>query len=110
MREQNHVINDNAVYEHIVVEGKGVAAVADSRMKVTQLVSEVMAYGWSPEELHFQHPHLSMGQIHSALAYYWDHEEEINQKIEDDLQYADILRRAAGETPFVTRLKATGLL
>jgi uncharacterized protein (DUF433 family) len=97
-------------YEHIVVEDEGVAVVADSRMKVAQLVSEVMAYGWSPEELHFQHPYLSMGQIHSALAYYWDHEEEINQQIEDDLQYTDRMRRAAGETPFVTRLKAKGLL
>ena len=97
-------------YEHIVVEDKGVAVVADSRMKVAQLVSEVMAYGWSPEELHFQHPHLSMGQIHSALAYYWDHQEEINQQIEDGLQYADGMRRTAGETPLVTRLKAKGLL
>jgi uncharacterized protein (DUF433 family) len=97
-------------YEHIVVEDKGVAVVAGPRMKVAQLVSEVMAYGWSPEELHFQHPHISMGQIHSALAYYWDHEEEINQQIEGDLQYADRMRRAAGETPLVARLKAKGLL
>jgi uncharacterized protein (DUF433 family) len=97
-------------YEHIVVQDEGVAVVADSRMKVAQLVSEVMAYGWSPEELHFQHPHLSMGQIHSALAYYWDHEEEISQQIEGDLQYADRTRRTAGETPLVARLKAKGLL
>lgn len=97
-------------YEHIVVDDNGVAVVADSRMKVAQLVSEVMAYGWSPEELHFQHPHLSMGQIHSALAYYWDHQEEINQQIEDDLQYADRMRLAAGETPLAARLKAKGLL
>jgi uncharacterized protein (DUF433 family) len=97
-------------YEHIVVEDKGVALIAGSKMKLAQLVSEVMAYGWSPEELHFQHPYLSMGQIHSALAYYWDHEEEINQQIEDDLQYSDRMRRAAGETPLVARLKAKGLL
>ena len=40
----------------------------------------------------------------------WDHQEEINQQIEDDLQYADGMRRAAGETPLVARLKANGLL
>jgi uncharacterized protein (DUF433 family) len=97
-------------YEHIMVQHEGVAVVAGSRMKVAQLVSEVMAYGWSPEELHFQHPHLSMGQIHSALAYYWDHQEEINQQIENDLQYVDRVRRAAGESPLVARLKAKGLL
>ncbi len=32
-------------------------------------VVEQKAYGWSAEELHFQHPYLTLGQIHSALAY-----------------------------------------
>jgi uncharacterized protein (DUF433 family) len=40
------------------------------------LVVEQQAYGWSPEELHFQHPYLTSGQIHSAPACYWDHREE----------------------------------
>ncbi|OGQ79996.1 MAG: hypothetical protein A2289_01440 [Deltaproteobacteria bacterium RIFOXYA12_FULL_58_15] len=43
-------------------------------MKVIVLVLEKSAYGWSPEELHFQHPYLTMGQIYSALSYYWDHQ------------------------------------
>lgn len=96
-------------YEHITIREDGVAVIADARMKVAQLVSEVMAYGWSPEELHFQHPYLSMGQIHSALAYYWDHQQEIDQQIEGDLQYADQMRQRAGESPVVARLKAKGL-
>lgn len=96
-------------YEHITIGEDGVAVIAEARMKVAQLVSEVMAYGWSPEELHFQHPYLSMGQIHSALAYYWDHQQEINQQIEADLQYADRMRRRIGESPLVARLKAKGL-
>ncbi len=45
-------------------------------MKVVELVTSVHAYGWSPEELHFQYPHLSMSHIYSALAYYWEHKEE----------------------------------
>ena len=98
------------VYEHIQVGEDGGASIADSGMKVAQLVTEVMAYGWSPEELHFQHPHLSMGQIHSALAYYWDHRQEIEQQIEGGLEYADQMRQRAGESPLVERLKAKGLL
>ena len=42
---------------------------------------EKTAYGWSPEELPFQHPYLSLGQIHSALAYYWDHQDALDQDI-----------------------------
>ncbi len=97
-------------YEHLTFNEKGVAIIEHTRMKVTQLVSEVMAYGWSPQELHFQHPHLSMGQIHTALAYYWDHKEEIECQIEEEIVNATRMQTAVGETPLVQRLKAKGLL
>jgi hypothetical protein len=79
-------------------------------MKVAQLAAEVMAYGWSPEELHFQHPHLSMGEIHAALAYYWDHRDDIEHQIEADLNYAEQLRNSSSPSRLVARLKAKGLL
>ncbi len=47
-----------------------------------ELVMAQMAYGWGPEELHFQHPYLTMSQIHSAFAYYWEHKEELDADIE----------------------------
>jgi len=50
-----------------------------------------------------------MGQIHSALAYYWDHQEEINRQIEAELQYVDQMRRRLGDSPLLARLKADGL-
>lgn len=34
--------------------------------KVVELVAEVKALGWSPEDLIFQLPHLTLGQVHSA--------------------------------------------
>jgi len=37
-------------------------------------------------ELHLQHSYLTMGQIHSALAYYYDHEDELSKDIEHRLQ------------------------
>jgi uncharacterized protein (DUF433 family) len=57
------------------------------------LVVKQQAYGWSPEELHFQHPYLTLGQIHSAPAYYWDHREELDRDIRRRLERADGLRR-----------------
>ena len=50
-----------------------------------------------------------MGQIHSALAYYWDHKEEIDRQIEADLDYADHMRKNSGESLLTARLKAKGL-
>ncbi|RKY57322.1 MAG: hypothetical protein DRP94_09195 [Candidatus Latescibacterota bacterium] len=96
-------------YEHIVIKD-GVPTIADTTMKVVELVAEKIAYGWSPEEIHFQHPYLTLGQIYSALAYYWDHIEELEEDIKRRLQYIDRLRREAGPSPLVDRLKAKGLL
>jgi uncharacterized protein (DUF433 family) len=96
-------------YEHIVLNDNGVPMIAGTTMKVVELVLDHLAYGWSPEELHFQHPYLTMGQVHSALAYYWDHQEELDQEIERITEYVKRMRRTIGPTPFEKRLKAEGL-
>ncbi len=97
-------------YQHIVLDQGGVPVIAGTTMKVIELVLAHVAYGWSPEELHFQFPHLSLGQIHSALAYYWDHQAELDQEIERRLESVDQLRPSVGESPLLTRLKARGLI
>jgi len=97
-------------YEYVVLNEKDVPVIAGTNMKVIELVLEKMAYGWSPEELHFQHPYLTLGQIYSALAYYWDHQEELDQDIERRLQFVDQVQRAMRPSPLVAKLKAKGLL
>ena len=52
-------------YEHVVLDDKGVPIIVGTNMKVIEIVLEKTAYGWSPEELYFQHPHLTLGQIYS---------------------------------------------
>ncbi|MEE8389412.1 MAG: hypothetical protein V3S14_01265 [Anaerolineae bacterium] len=54
-------------YEHIVLNEDGVSIIAGTNMKVLELVLGKIAYGWSPEELNFQHPYLTLGQIHCAI-------------------------------------------
>jgi uncharacterized protein (DUF433 family) len=93
-------------YEHIVLDENGVPFIAGTRMKVVELVLDNRAYGWSPEELHYQHPHLTLGQIHSALAYYWDHQEELDQDIERRLQFVDRLQQNGKPTPLEEKLNS----
>jgi uncharacterized protein (DUF433 family) len=95
-------------YAHIVVDEKGVPWIREANTKVVQLVAEVKAYGWSPEELAYQHPHLSLAQVHSALAYYWDHREEVEADLRRREELAEEIRREVGEHPLVARLRATG--
>lgn len=97
-------------YKHIVLDDRNIPAITGTSMKVIELITSVKAYGWSPEELHDNYPHLSMSKIYSALAYYWDHKEEIDNAIEQEAQWAAEARRAAGESPFVARLRTQGLL
>ena len=79
-------------------------------MKVLELASENGEYKWDSEQLRIQHPYLSLGQIHSALAYYYDHKDEVDHDIERRRQYAEQMREAAGPSPLAARLKSEGLI
>jgi hypothetical protein len=46
-------------YEHIVLEND-LPIIVGTTMKVIELVVEKTVYGWSPKEVHFQHPYLSL--------------------------------------------------
>ena len=97
-------------YKHIQLDERNLPIIAGTTMKVVELVTSVKAYGWSPEELHANYPHVSMSKIYSALAYYWDHKEEIDAEIERLDQWAEQARLQAGESPIAKKLRAQGLL
>ena len=97
-------------YEHIMLNEDQVPMIAGTTMKVIELVLDHLAYGWSPEELHFQHPSLTMGQIYSALAYYWDHKAELDQDIERRLQFVEQVQQSTKPPSLAERLKAKGLI
>lgn len=97
-------------YRHIVLDEDGTPIIAGANTKVVELIAEMQAHGLSPEELCFQLPHLSLGQIHSALAYYWDHKGEIDGDLERRHQRVESLRQELGQPPLVERLRRRGLL
>jgi uncharacterized protein (DUF433 family) len=97
-------------YQHVILDDEQVPTIIGTTMKVIELVLDSKAYGWSPEELQFQHPYLTMGQIHSALAYYWDHQEELDTDIEARLQFVDQLQQNTKPTSLEKRLREKGLI
>jgi uncharacterized protein (DUF433 family) len=92
-------------YAHIVLDSQGRPIIEGTRMKVSQVVSEHLNWGWSPEELHFQHPHLTLGQVYSALAYYWDHKEQIDRQFAEDSAEIERMRREAAPNPTLDKLR-----
>lgn len=97
-------------YKHIQLDERNIPIITGTTMKVVELITSVKAYDWSPKELHDNYPHLTMSQIHSALAYYWDHKEEIDADMERREQYAERLQKEAGESPLSKKLRAQGLI
>ena len=103
-------MTQTTAYEHIVTDESGVVLIDSTNMKVIELVLETTAYGWSAEEMQFQHPYLSLGQIHSALAYYWDHVEQLDSDIKRRMERVENLRTAARPSPLLEKLRAKGLV
>lgn len=99
-----------SVAPHIRQDDRGVAWIDDTNVKVIEVILDRLAYGWSPEEIHFQHPGLSLAQIHAALAFYYDHQSELDAQIAGQEQEAQRLRQEAADSPLIARLKASGLL
>ena len=97
-------------YKHIQIDELGNALIAGSTMKVAELATSYLTYGWGAGELYEQYPHLSLGQIYSALAYYWDHKEALDADMRRRETYVRELEDANPESPFVVRMKAEGIL
>src|SRR6185312_12583653 len=95
---------------HIRMDERGVAWIDDTNIKVIEVALDMTAHGWSPEEIHFQHPHLSLGQIHAALGYYYDNKAEIDEQMRRSTEKIERLRRQSGESPLRKRLRDMGKL
>jgi uncharacterized protein (DUF433 family) len=83
----------------IEIDDKGVPWISGANTKVVEVVLDKLAYGWTPEEMHRQHSHLSMAQIHAALSYYYEHQDEVDADIERRNRFVEEMR-AQNKNPF----------
>lgn len=90
-------------YPHIDISSAGVPFVEGTRTKVIEIVLDRLAHHWDAEEIQRQHPHLTLGQIYAALAYYHDHREAVDAAI--SRQFADVDRIAAQQETSLLREK-----
>ena len=97
-------------YKHIVLTDEGVPVIHGTGFKVKQLVGERRAYGSSPEELQFQHPQLSLAQVYSALAYYEDHQAEIDMSLRKGEARAEALKAKLDAADLKTRIRSKAKL
>jgi uncharacterized protein (DUF433 family) len=98
------------VLSHIRFDGGGVAWIDDTRIKVIEVAMDHLAHGWSAEEIHRQHPDLSLAQAHAALAFYYDHQDEFDDAISESATRAEGMAERNVNSPGRRRLRAMGLL
>jgi uncharacterized protein (DUF433 family) len=93
-------------YPHLAIADDGSIHIGSSRYKVVHLAGEHYHYGWTAEELLRQHPDLRPEEVYSALAYFYDHHDELVPKLtapasavtgEASLSRAELMRRRAAK-------------
>jgi uncharacterized protein (DUF433 family) len=50
-------------YKYVELDENNVPFIAGTTMKVVELITSHIVYGWSPEELHFQYPHVALSKF-----------------------------------------------
>jgi len=89
----------------IDLDDSGVAWIHGTRIKVIEVAVDKLAHGSSPEEIHFQYPHLSLAQVHAALAYYYEHQSELDAEIQRRWQWVNDIAASEAESPLQRRLR-----
>lgn len=95
---------------HIRLDPEGRAWIDDTNVKVIEVAKDWLAHGSSPEEMCFQHPHLSLAQVHAALAYYCDHQEQFERTVAGELDEWEKQSLARKDSPIRRKLRALGKL
>lgn len=101
-----HVVLDKHIEATPGVCG-GRPRIAGRRITVEHIAIWHERMGMSPKEIAAEYS-LSLGDVHAALAYYFDHQEEIDRRIEEGEAYAEAMRKTT-PSPLEEKLGAERL-
>jgi uncharacterized protein (DUF433 family) len=93
--------------EHIaVIPGHcgGKPHIVGHRIKVQLIALWHERMGMSPEEIGAAHPGLTLSDVYAALAYYYDHREQIDADMEADERFAAKRQAEAGRSKLQQKL------
>ena len=94
-------------YPHIhKVAGEPARLEQHPRTRVAMIVADYLGRGWSAEEIVLQYPYLTLAEVHSALAYYHDHRDEIDRELAEETVEAEKSHREQPESAVIARLRA----
>ena len=98
--------------EHIeIVQGAGgpKPRILGHNIRVVDVVGWYEKLGMSVPEILEQFPTITAADVHAALAYYWDHKDEIDQKMADDDAFYEEMKRT-NPGPLKEKLQRLGIV
>ncbi len=84
----------------------GKPVIADTRVRVWDIYVHHERLGKSPDEIVQAYPQLTLADVHAALAYYWDHKDEVDQQMKDADEFVNQLKNANELSPLARKLAA----
>ena len=98
-------------YPYITLEpGESARLQNHPRTRVAMIVMDYLARGLGPEDLVGHYPYLKLAEVHAAMAYYHDHQIEIDAEIQAELDQLDSGPDTNASSPVWLKLKAKGVL
>jgi hypothetical protein len=74
------------------------------------IVMDYLGRGLGPEDVVRHYPYLRLAEVHAAMSYYHDHEDEINAEIKAEVDELDKSADANLRSPVWQKLKAAGVI
>src|SRR2546430_11603202 len=90
-------------------DGQDRAYIAGSRVRVQDIYVDSQVFGKSVDEIVAALPHLTLSQVHAALAYYFDHRQQILDELRQDEQFVALMKKRTGPGPLETKLRTSGV-
>jgi uncharacterized protein (DUF433 family) len=73
----------------------GKPRIAGHRITVSDIAFWHERMGMSPDEIVSEYPTITLSDVHAALAYYFDHRDEVDREIREGEEFADRFRAGA---------------
>jgi len=104
---------ERTLIQHIEIRknraGQDRAFIVGTRVRVQDIYVDAEVLGKSPEAIVAAMPHLTLAQVHAALAYYFDHREAILDELRQDEQFVAMLKERTGPGPLEMKLRDAGI-
>ncbi|MBI2806582.1 MAG: DUF433 domain-containing protein [Planctomycetes bacterium] len=97
-------------YPHIEINADGAAIISGTTTKVIEIVQDHLAHHWHAEDICRQYPYLGLGQVHAALTYYYDHEQEMADEIDRRRRRVADIKAKHANSPIQDKLRQLGRL